>query len=154
MTTQVAKRPAGAAGRAKKKSYIVDVPVTFGACGGGGGVARLSCALDVAHMNPDAAFDAFAGTRIKGRIVIGGADSAAGQTRFVDTDEALDGTFDCKAYTTNRKTIRFSLSSNIAVFPTQAWFNGFAKRSGRLLIESVDEIEGASEEDEAEDGEE
>lgn len=126
---------------AKSKTPVLEVPVSFGGVSIGEKTARVSmkiqrgdCGLDIV-----AAEDLFCGRRLTGKIQLGGKADTPGQTKFIETDVVVDGTFDIH---------RFGVTPE--AFTTGATFSlkeieigdlaQFSKGQGRMVVESNDEI--------------
>lgn len=143
----------------KRRNWVIDWPVSFGRFGSGDDTGSISVKVDreiVKDLNDVS--DALAGTRIKGRIVLGHAEHARGQTRLAyDEETAIEATFDSKSFLTSGKRISFGLTFNLKELGARgAELMGFAKHDGRFQVESVSAIGGDpdDEEETEEDGDE
>lgn len=151
MTATATRRPP-----ARRRKWVMDVPATFGNVNLGDSTCRLGVAVDAAYLAVEAAAEALRGTRIKGRIVLGGAEDARGQGRLgLDDEIAIEGSFDSKSFTAPVKKITFGLTMNLQELGDQALILGkFAKHTGRFQVESVSSLAGQDDDEEEEEEEE
>lgn len=129
----------------------VDVPVQFGSISIGDATARLGCKISRQVMGVVQADSLFSATRLTGRVVLGGADEDAGQGRILDDDQPqIVAAFDSKQYAGQRKWFSFGLTFNLASIDVKE-LSGFAKRSGRLIVDAIAELPESAEDDEEDD---
>jgi hypothetical protein len=124
-----------------KKRSILEVAVAFGGVSIGEKTARVSMKIARGESGLDivAAEDLFCGRRLTGRIQLGGKTDTPGQTKFIETDVVVDGTFDIH---------RFGVTPE--AFTTGATFSlkeidigdlaQFSKGQGRMVVNDKTEI--------------
>lgn len=132
---------------------VLDIPVQFGGVSIGEATARLGVKIDRSVCSINAADDIFCGHRLNGRVVLGGSDDQPGQTRFLDTDDYVDGVFDVKRFGANSKEISTGLTFSLRDVDV-AELAKFSKGSGRLIVNNVGELPEDSKADDDEGSEE
>lgn len=134
----------------------MDIPVAFGNVSFGDGTCRVGLKADREVLNIDLADTALSGTRLIGRIVLGGADDARGQRKLdYDEETAVEATFDCKSWSVNAKRISFGLTANLVEVKDHIErLAGFSKHDGRFQVAEVTALAGEEEENDPEEEEE
>jgi hypothetical protein len=141
---------------ARSKSLLLDV--NFGGVSIGDAVARVGVRVARGPALPLAEADrCLCGKRLTGRIRLGANGEAEGQKRMKGMRDAyleIDGVFDVKRFGVGPKEISFGLAFSIGDIEVSDLAQ-FAKRSGRLEIDDVEELpegeEADGDDDEADD---
>lgn len=141
---------------ARRPKWLMDVPVAFGNVSFGDGTCRIGCKVDREVLNIEAADEALSGTRIKGRIVLGGNGDARGQSRMsFDKETMIEAIFDCKGFSANAKRIGFGLTANLVELKDRIeQMAGYSKHDGRFQVASVAALAGPEDAEDDEDEEE
>lgn len=138
-----------------KRKCILDLPVAFGGFSAGKTTARLGVAIGISDFGVDSpdeavglAWRCFAGHRLTGRIVLGNGGAPNGQKELIDDlHEEVSATFDVKHIGANASVVSLGLAFSIEDVDVKQIL-GFAKRSGRMIVETVAALpEPASESD-------
>jgi hypothetical protein len=140
--------------KAKKngQTSCLDIPVEFGGVSIGDGTARIGIAIDRGVLNINAADESFCGKRLTGRVVLGHSDESPGQSRFFDDDHQVEGVFDVKRIGVNLKQISTGLTFSVASVDVSELAK-LSKGSGRLIVESIEQLPDDSDEDNDDDDE-
>jgi hypothetical protein len=126
---------------------VLDIPVEFGAYGCGKTVARLGVKISRTVCNIDVADEAFCGHRLTGKVVRGGADEMPNQTRMLDTDTEVSGTFDVKSVHLTPEHVSISLSFSKKEVKGLD-LEDFVGCAGRLVVNNVAAIPDDADDDE------
>lgn len=121
-----------------KAAAVLDVPVAFGGVSVGDETARIGVTVLRQRLNVDAAEGVFCGRRLTGRILLCEGDPDQ-QSFLADADCEVAGVFDCKTFRVGPKEIGAGLTFSLADIDVGD-LAGFAKRSGRLLVEGVADL--------------
>ncbi|MGB0888913.1 MAG: hypothetical protein ACPGWS_01395 [Solirubrobacterales bacterium] len=126
----------------------LDLPVKFGNVSIGESTARLTANFERDRIPLDLADDSFCERRLIGRVVLGHADDAPGQTKLVDSDHVIAGAFDVKGFSVKTKAIGTGFTFVLEEIDV-AELAKFANGRGRLIVDEVTEIpqESISEEE-------
>lgn len=134
--------------KAKKKKLetvtgplaVLDKPVAFGGVSLGKGTGRISIKIDRGYIGLEEAEEMFCQRRLTGKVVLGHAGDAAGQTTIADDiDHEVLGAFDAKGYRTNGEVISTSLTFSLKEVDVNE-LSLFSKGVGRLVIVESGEI--------------
>ena len=127
----------------KKAREMLDVPVSFGRVSIGEGSVSIPVKIDREHLNPEAADGLLCGCRAKGEIAAGQEGTTEDpdqQTTFEIMKHRQTGMFEIKGYSVGPKAISATLNLLLKDVKVTEIVE-FAKRSGRLRIESVAPLE-------------
>ena len=123
------------------ETNVLSVAVDFETVSIGDGTARIGIKIDREHMNVVAADEAFCGRRLSGRIVAMPKDEDPDQQHMFDGEKhELSGFFDVKRFGASPKAITAGLTFALAEIDVSE-LGHFAKRCGRLIIDSVGPLE-------------
>ncbi len=132
---------------AKKKSFVLDLPVAFGSVSFGKKTARVGINVSRDELKLGVADKTFCDRRLTVSISAAANGDQAGQGRLEGMDESLtlESVADVKGFGVHAATIGFGLTFNIVELKriaeaTGTHFNDFAGREGRLQIEDIGEI--------------
>lgn len=127
---------------------VVDKPVDFGGVSIGKTTGRIGVSFGREWLELGEAAEFFCNRRLSGKVVLGRADDAAGQTTLVDDlDCQVAGAFDVKGFRVTEEVISAGLTFSLAEVDI-AELAKFSKGVGRLVIFEVGEIpDDAAEED-------
>ena len=139
-------------------ALAIDVAVSFGDVSIGDEICRLGLRILRTELSVSNADKMLVGKRLVGKIVaMAGNDNPDQPSLGMGTEEEINGAFDVKSIGVTRKKITTGLSFSIASIDVSVLAH-FAKRSGRLQIEKIDDIPAKGQtdlsEDESEDDEE
>ncbi len=117
----------------------------------GGGTARVGVRIDRAVMSIEQADTALCGRRLNGKIVVGPKDESTSQTHLLPgLKHEIDGSFDVKRFAVSPKNITAGLTFALKGLAIEELAH-FAKKSGRLLIDTIEDIPVDVEEDDDDD---
>jgi hypothetical protein len=127
----------------------LDLPVSFSNVSIGDGTARVGIQIDRAKLTISKADQNLCGRRLTGKLIAGGVGDAPGQTYLPGTKlPELVGIFDVKSFSVNKKRIGAGLTFILEGLDL-GLIAKFAKRSGRLVVNGVEDIPANESEEEA-----
>lgn len=141
-TNGVATMATTAKKRSTKKSAksTLDVLCTFGGISIGQETARVSVKIERNQIDLLRADECFCGKRLIGKIVLGRQGESNGQGKLIeDTDYEVAGAFDVKRIGVTPSQIATGLTFALASINVED-LTHFAKGSGRMIVEEVQEI--------------
>lgn len=131
-----------------KSTAVLDVPVAFGNVSIGDGTARLGIVIDREQLTVENADLMLCGRRLTGAVVVQPNGDSTDQTYLVDgIKHELRAVFDVKRIGVSPKEISTGLTFALKGLEL-AELGFFAKRSGRLVVDAVTELESEAEEPE------
>jgi hypothetical protein len=126
---------------AKQETNVLNVAVDFEGVSIGDGTGRVGIKIDREHMSVVAADAALCGRRLTGRIVAVPKDVDPDQKHmFEDQRHELSGAFEVKRFSVSPKVITAGLTFALPEIDISEMAH-FAKRSGRLIIDSIAMLE-------------
>jgi hypothetical protein len=125
----------------RKAEEVLNVRVDFGNIGIGDETARVGIRIDRENLDVNRADEVFCGRRLTGKIITVRDGDAPEQRELIDTgsQHELKGVFDVKQFSANRKRISTGLTFSLAEIDVSE-IGHFAKRSGRLIVTSAEEL--------------
>jgi len=126
------------------------IAVDFGNVSIGDGTARIGIKIDRNDMELSEAEDTLCGRRITGSIKLVRTNEDPAQkpiSGMEDDQHEIKGTFDVKAISVSPKRISAGLTFSLKSIPFEQ-LAFFAKRSGRLMVDNVAELEVEDEDNE------
>lgn len=134
---------------AKKKVPLLDVAVSFGGVSIGDTTAKVSFTINRDRFDLEEADRFLCGKRLTGRLVVVRGDEDPNQEPLPGMEDnklELSSVFDCKGFRATPKTI-----ASGAVFLLESIdvsvLGHVAKKSGRLIIQSVEEASSGNEDE-------
>jgi hypothetical protein len=124
---------------AKKPQVILDIPVEFGGVSIGEATCRLGVRINRDVCNIVLADEVFCGHRLTGKVILGGSDEMPNQTRMIDSEYSVEGSFDVKRIGVSAGQISTGLTFSLADIDVSDLAK-FSKGAGRLIVEGVGEI--------------
>lgn len=124
----------------------LDIGVDFGGVSIGDATCRLGVKVTRGQLPLSVADECLCGRRLTGSVVAAGKDDAPGQLHLVDISDRVDGTFDVARFGVAPDSITFGLTFSRESVDVET-LSHFAKRSGRLVVESVEVIPADDEDD-------
>lgn len=120
---------------------LMELPVQWSNVNIGDETCRLGAKVDRTSLTVAAADRNLCGKRLIATIVAAAGNSNPEQSSLpgVDADTELVGVFDVKSFAVSRKRIAFGLTFALASVDVKE-LAGFAKRSGKLIIDRVEDI--------------
>jgi hypothetical protein len=144
----------------KTNGSMLDLQVAFGQVSIGDKTARIGIQIDRGQLTPTQADKNLCELRLAGKIIAKPIDQNPDQQTFpgMELETELAGTFDVKGFSVTRDTIGLGLTFALKSVEIDKLAH-FAKRSGRLIVNSVEDIpakdpEEVEEEDEDDEDEE
>ena len=129
----------------QKKQAVLDIPVSFNGVSIGDGTANIGVKIDRKHLDIMAADESLCGRRLSGRvIVIQNGDDPKQKMIAADMKHELASTFDTKSFRVSPKYITTGLTFALGEIDI-AQLGFFAKQSGQLIVNSIEELETSTE---------
>jgi hypothetical protein len=135
-----------------KAPAIKEIPVQYKSVTFGDAVATIGCSAPRGSLSVTNADKTFTARQVNCELQAGvTANENPDQKRmFKEGDFALEGVFKSNGFSVTSSKINFSLSIPIKELPKGSKFECFAKKSGRIEIRSVEDIEAPEEGEEGE----
>jgi hypothetical protein len=127
----------------KEETYALNVPVAFGGVSIGEDTAKVSFSIERAAIDLERAEANLCGKRLTGKLVVCACGEDPNQKALPgmsDVKHELAATFDVKGFRCTPKLIASSASFMLSTIQVEE-LGHFAKKSGRLIVSEVEEVE-------------
>lgn len=139
---------------AKASEAVLTLPVAYGKVSIGENIASIPITVQLTDLSLATAYQKLCGKRLVGQIMARAGGAQAKQKSMPgleDGDINIDGAFDIKAFSFNRKKISTTLSFSLESIDVETLAH-FAKREGMFTVIGIEDIpEKASGTDDDED---